>query len=60
MLMLRWVVLLLLVASAICFALFVGTREVRYKRLGLVILKWTLLGTLVFFAVLATQNILTS
>ncbi len=59
MLMLRWVVLLLLVASAICFALFAGTREVRYKRLGLVILKWTLLGAFVFFAVLIAQNILT-
>ncbi len=60
MLMLRWVVLLLLVASAICFALFAGTREARYKTLGLVILKWTLLAAAGFFAVLIAQNILSS
>ena len=60
MLMLRWVVLLLLVASAVCFALFAGTSEVRYKMLGLTLLKWTLLATAGFFAVLIAQNILTS
>lgn len=60
MLMLRWIILMLLVGSAVCFALFAGTREARYKTLGLVILKWTLLAAAGFFAVLIAQNILTS
>lgn len=58
MLLLRWVILLLLVASAVCFAMYAGTTQVRYRRLGLMILKWTLVAALGFFAVLIVQNIL--
>lgn len=58
MLLLRWVILLLLVGSAVCFAMYAGTAQVRYRRLGLMILKWTLASALGFFAVLIVQNIL--
>jgi hypothetical protein len=54
----RWVVLVLLVAAAVCFALFAATGEQRYKRIGLVITKWTVGAALVFFAVLIVENLL--
>ena len=53
MLALRWAILLLLLASGVCFALYAATGNPRFKRLGLVILKWTLLAALGFFLVLA-------
>ena len=57
MLIVRWLVLLLLVASAICFVLFAVTGQARYKRTGLTILKWTVASALVFFAVLAIERL---
>ena len=39
MLIVRWLALFLLLASAVCFGFYVGTDEAFYKRLGLVILK---------------------
>jgi len=57
MLLLRWAVLLLLVASAVSFAFYAGTGQVRFKRFGLVILKWTVAAGLLFFAVLILQRI---
>lgn len=57
MLIVRWLVLLLLVAAAICFVLFVVTGQVRYKRMGLVILKWTVFAALAFFAVLIVERL---
>lgn len=57
MLLLRWAVLLLLVASAVSFAFYAGTGQDRYKRFGLVILKWTVAAGLLFFAVLILQRI---
>jgi hypothetical protein len=58
MLLVRSIVFLLLLASIVCFALFAGTGQPRYKRLGLVILKWTIAAGLAFFAVLAVQRLL--
>ncbi len=46
----RVVVLLLLVAAAVMFALYAGTGRERYKRVGMVIVKWTVIAGLVFFA----------
>ncbi|XAH24518.1 hypothetical protein AAFF27_04825 [Xylophilus sp. GW821-FHT01B05] len=57
MLLVRSIVFLLLAASAVCFALFAATGQQRYKRLGLVILKWTIAAGLAFFAVLAFQRL---
>jgi hypothetical protein len=53
----RWLILLFLLGAAVSFAAFVVTGDQRFKRYGLIILKWTVATTLVFFAVLAMQRI---
>ncbi len=58
MLLFRWAVLLLLIAAGVCFALYVGTGQARYRTWGLVILKWTVLAALGFFAVLVLERLL--
>ena len=40
-------VMLLVFAAAAAFALFAGTRQPRYKRLGLLITKWTVIAAVV-------------
>ncbi len=57
MLLLRWAVLLFLLAAGVCFAFYAGTGQVRFKRYGLVILKWTLIAAFAFFAVLILQRL---
>ena len=57
MLLLRWLILLLLIGAAVCFAFYAGTGQVRYRRWGLVTLKWTLIAAFSFFAVLILQRI---
>jgi len=57
MLVFRWAMLLLLITSAVCFAFYAGTGEARFKRYGLVVLKWTLIAAFVFFAVLILERI---
>jgi len=57
MLIFRWLVTLLLLMSAVSFAFYVGTGQARYKRVGLVILKWTIIAAFVFFAVLIIDRI---
>jgi hypothetical protein len=57
MVLARTLVLLLLLASAVLFALYAFTGNPRYKRLGLAILKWTLLAALGFFAILFVQRL---
>ena len=56
----RALVMLLLLAAAVCFALYLFTREPRWLRLGLVITKWTVIAGLVFFAVLIGERLLAS
>lgn len=58
MLLFRWTVLLLLIASGVCFAFYIGTGQARYRQWGLVILKWTVIAALGFFAVLALERLL--
>jgi hypothetical protein len=53
----RAMVLLLLVAAGISFALYAGTGNVKYKRVGLRILTWTLLGVFAFFLALFVQRL---
>ena len=53
----RIVFALLLLASIVCFALYVGTGQLHWRRLGLLILKWTVLAALSFFAVLIAQRL---
>lgn len=57
MLVFRWIATLLLLMAAVSFAFYAGTGQARYKRFGLVILKWTLIAAFVFFAVLIVQRI---
>lgn len=57
MVLFRFAVLLLLLAAAVCFAFYAGTGQARYRRYGLVILKWTLIAGFLFFAVLILERL---
>jgi hypothetical protein len=57
MLLFRWLILLLLLLSAVSFAFFAATGQERYKRYGLLTLKWTLIAAFGFFAVLVLERI---
>jgi hypothetical protein len=57
MLLFRTLVLLLLVAAVLCFALYIATRQLRWRQWGLVILKWTVIAGLAFFAVLVLERV---
>ena len=52
MLLFRWIIMLLLLAAGVSFAFYATTGQARYKRFGLVTLKWTLLAAAGFFLVL--------
>ena len=54
---LRLVFGLLLLASVLCFAMYVGTRQVAWRERGLSVLKWTLLAAVVFFGVLVLERL---
>ena len=56
MLIFRWLLILLMLAAGACFALFAITGQARFKRYGLVILKWTLVSAFGFFAVLTVER----
>ncbi len=57
MLLFRWAMLLLLLGAAVCFAFYAGTGQSRYRRWGLITLKWTIIAALCFFAVLIVQRL---
>jgi hypothetical protein len=48
---------LLLVAGLLCFALYIGTRQVVWRRRGIVIVKWTVIAACGFFAVLILERL---
>ena len=54
---LRALVLLLLLASALLFLMYAVTGQARFKNLGFIVLKWTLLAGFGFFAVLIFQRL---
>jgi hypothetical protein len=56
MLLFRWLLILLMLAAGACFALFAITGQPRFKRYGLLILKWTLVSAFGFFAVLTVER----
>ena len=56
----RGLIVLLLVAAGLCFAYYAGTGQARYKQLGLVILKWTLVAAFAFFAGLIFERMILS
>ena len=51
MLIFRWLAMRLLLTAAVSFAFYAGTGQVRFKRFGLVLLKWTVIAAVFFFAV---------
>ena len=57
MLFFRLVFGLLLVASVLCFAMYIGTNQIVWRRRGIVVLKWTLIAALGFFAVLILERV---
>jgi hypothetical protein len=57
MLIARLVIGLLLFAAVVCFALSIATGQARWRRLGIVIVKWTLVAGLGFFAVLILERL---
>ena len=58
MVIFRWAVLLLLLAAGVSFAFFAATGQQRYKRFGLVIVKWTVIAASMFFLVLILERLL--
>lgn len=54
--MFRWVVMLLLLAAVLCFAMSIGTGQVVWRRRGIVVLKWTVMAGLAFFAVIILER----
>lgn len=57
MLVFRWAILLLLLVAGVSFAFYAGTGQPKYKRFGWIVLKWTLLAALGFFAVLIAERV---
>jgi hypothetical protein len=57
MLVFRWAILLFLLAAGVSFAFYAGTGQARFKRFGLVVLKWTLLAGFGFFLVLILERL---
>lgn len=57
MLLFRLVFVLLLVAGVLCFALYIATGQTAWRQRGLVIVKWTVLVALGFFAVLILERV---
>ncbi len=57
MVIFRLVFGLLLLAALLCFALYIGTGNRVWRQRGLVVLKWTVLAGLGFFAVIALERL---
>lgn len=57
MLIFRVLVGLLMVAAIVCFACYIGTSDPVWRRRGWVIVKWTVLAGLGFFAVLILERL---
>ena len=57
MLLFRWLILLLLLGAVVSFVFYACTGEPRYRRYGLIILKWVLISGFGFFAVLILERL---
>lgn len=57
MLIFRLVFGLLLLSGLLCFALYIGTGQALWRQRGLVVVKWTVLAALGFFAVLILERL---
>lgn len=54
----RLIVVVLLAATLVCFALHAVTGVAAWRRRGLVILKWTVLTGLAFFALMIAERLM--
>ena len=54
----RGLIYFLLLTAGVCFALYAATGDQRYKRWGLITLKWTVLDGLGFFGVLIVERMM--
>lgn len=54
----RFALLFMLLAAGVCFALYIGTGQARFRHWGLVILQWTVFVALGFFGVLVLERLL--
>ena len=52
MLLFRWLILLFLLVAGVSLAYYATTGQARYKRFGFIVLKWTLIAGVFFFAVI--------
>lgn len=57
MMIFRLVVGLLLFAGVACFTLYIGTGQPAWRHRGLIIIKWTVLAGLAFFAALILERL---
>ncbi|MDD2545723.1 MAG: hypothetical protein PHI55_05500 [Burkholderiaceae bacterium] len=57
MLLFRILALFLATAAAVLLGFYAVTGQAHYKRWGLVIVKWTVIAALVFFAVLFLERL---
>ena len=57
MLLFRWAILLLLLVAGVSFAFYACTGQVKYRRFGWIVFKWTVLAALGFFAVLIAERV---
>ena len=57
MALVRAIIMLLLVVAAVSFAFYAGTGQPKYKRFGLIVLKWTLAAALAFFVALTLDRL---
>jgi nucleoside recognition membrane protein YjiH len=58
MLLLRFALVLLLIVSGVCFAVYAVTRNPRYLRWGWTVLKVALAAALGFFGILVLERLL--
>jgi hypothetical protein len=57
MLFFRAVVLLMLVLGVACFAVYALTGSLQYRRVGIRVVKWTVVAGLVFFFVMIVERV---
>ena len=57
MMLFRLVFGLLLVAGLLCFAVYIGTGQAVWRQRGMVIVRWTIVAALGFFAVLILERL---
>ena len=58
MLIFRWTMMLLLLGVVASFVFYIATGEVKYRTLGLKVMKWAVLAAMGFFGVLILERLL--